>query len=99
MSAELPGQYPYTRGIYPEMYRAYQKACDAKDVQLGQVQVFDLGGLAGGPRWLINFPTKGHWKARSRLAGYQPQLSARSRSYRFSWRRWSGDNDSGAEGS
>src|SRR3954462_9747473 len=22
MSAELPGQYPYTRGIYPEMYRS-----------------------------------------------------------------------------
>jgi O-acetyl-ADP-ribose deacetylase (regulator of RNase III) len=55
------------RRAYPEMYRAYQKACEAKDVQLGQVQVFDLGGLAGGPRWLINFPTKGHWKARSRL--------------------------------
>ena len=55
------------RQAYPEMYRAYQKACDAKDVRLGQVQVFDLGGLVGGPRWIINFPTKGHWKAKSRL--------------------------------
>src|SRR5471030_2662131 len=56
------------RQAYPEMYRAYEKACAACEVRLGEVQVFDLGGLAGGPRWIINFPTKGHWKARSRLA-------------------------------
>ena len=63
------------RQAYPEMYRAYEKACDAKDVQLGQVQVFDLGGLAGGPRWIINFPTKGHWKAKSRLADIESGLA------------------------
>ena len=56
------------RQAFPEMFRAYEKACLAKDVRLGEVQVFDLGGLAGGPRWIINFPTKGHWKSRSRLA-------------------------------
>jgi O-acetyl-ADP-ribose deacetylase (regulator of RNase III) len=63
------------RQAYPEMYRAYEKACDAKDVRLGQVQVFDLGGLAGGPRWIINFPTKGHWKARSRLKDIETGLA------------------------
>ena len=63
------------RQAYPEMYRAYEKACDAKDVQLGQMQVFDLGGLAGGPRWIINFPTKGHWKAKSRLADIESGLA------------------------
>jgi O-acetyl-ADP-ribose deacetylase (regulator of RNase III) len=63
------------RQAYPEMYRAYQKACDAKDVHLGQVQVFDLGGLAGGPRWIINFPTKGHWKAKSSLTDIEAGLA------------------------
>ena len=63
------------RQAYPEMYRAYEKACDAKDVRLGQVQVFDLGGLVGGPRWIINFPTKGHWKAKSRLADIESGLA------------------------
>ena len=62
------------RQAYPEMYRAYQKACDAHNVQLGQVHVFDLGGLAGGPRWIINFPTKGHWKAKSRLKDIETGL-------------------------
>jgi O-acetyl-ADP-ribose deacetylase (regulator of RNase III) len=63
------------RQAYPEMYRAYEKACDAKDVRLGQVQVFDLGGLVGGPRWIINFPTKGHWKAKSRLEDIKSGLA------------------------
>lgn len=63
------------RQAYPEMFRAYEKACDAKDVQLGQVQVFDLGGLVGGPQWIINFPTKGHWKAKSRLADIESGLA------------------------
>lgn len=62
------------RQAFPEMYRAYEKACLAKDVRLGEVQVFDLGGLAGGPRWIINFPTKGHWKARSRLTDIEAGL-------------------------
>jgi len=52
---------------YPEMFRVYQKACKAGDVQLGRMYVHDLGGLLGGPRWVINFPTKGHWRSRSRL--------------------------------
>jgi len=37
------------RQAYPEMHRAYEKACKAGEVRLGKVQVFDLGGLAGGP--------------------------------------------------
>ena len=35
------------RQAFPEMYREYEKACERGEVQLGRVQVFDLGGLAG----------------------------------------------------
>jgi O-acetyl-ADP-ribose deacetylase (regulator of RNase III) len=52
---------------YPAMFRAYEAACKAGEVKLGTMHVFDLGGLAGGPRWIINFPTKGHWRAASRI--------------------------------
>lgn len=62
------------RQAFPEMYRAYEKACDAGDVQLGRVMVFDVGGLVGGPRWIINFPTKGHWRSTSRLADIENGL-------------------------
>ena len=56
------------RQAYSEMFKAYVDACKAGRVRLGQMDVHDLGGLAEGPRWIINFPTKGHWRARSRLA-------------------------------
>ena len=59
---------------YPQMFRAYERGCQAGDVKLGTVQVFDLGGLVGGPRWIINFPTKGHWRAGSRMADIETGL-------------------------
>ena len=45
-----------------------------RELQLGEVQVYDLGGLVGGPRWIINFPTKGHWRAGSHLADIEAGL-------------------------
>ena len=56
---------------YPAMFRDYERACKAGEMKLGKVQVFDLGGLVGGPRWIINFPTKGHWRANSRMCGHR----------------------------
>ena len=56
------------RQAYPAMFKAYADACQAGQVRLGHMDVHDLGGLAAGPRWIINFPTKGRWRARSRLA-------------------------------
>jgi O-acetyl-ADP-ribose deacetylase (regulator of RNase III) len=52
---------------FPEMFRAYAKAVKAGDVQLGLMHVWPTGQL-DGPRYIINFPTKGHWRAASRLA-------------------------------
>jgi O-acetyl-ADP-ribose deacetylase (regulator of RNase III) len=63
------------RQAFPEMYRAYEKACKDGDMQLGRVQIFDLGGLVGGPHWIINFPTKGHWRAHSCLADVESGLA------------------------
>jgi O-acetyl-ADP-ribose deacetylase (regulator of RNase III) len=55
------------RRAFPAMFDAYFADAKAGRVQLGHVHVYDRGGLAPGPRWIINFPTKGHWRARSRL--------------------------------
>jgi len=35
-------------------------------VKLGEMFIFDLGGLAT-PRYIVNFPTKGHWRSASKL--------------------------------
>jgi O-acetyl-ADP-ribose deacetylase (regulator of RNase III) len=59
---------------FPENFRAYKKACDRGEVRPGEMFVFDQGGLAGGPRYIINFPTKRHWKSKSRLEDIESGL-------------------------
>jgi O-acetyl-ADP-ribose deacetylase (regulator of RNase III) len=51
---------------FPGNYDSYRQACAAGEVRLGEMFVFDTGSMIN-PRWIINFPTKGHWKAKSRL--------------------------------
>jgi O-acetyl-ADP-ribose deacetylase (regulator of RNase III) len=52
---------------FPENYRAYRAACAAGRVQIGRMFVFDSGRMER-PRYIINFPTKNHWRSQSRLA-------------------------------
>lgn len=54
---------------WPENYRAYKRVCDARELTPGRMFVFDRGRLFsdGGPRYLVNFPTKNHWRAKSKL--------------------------------
>lgn len=54
------------RKAYPEMFAAYAKACKAGEVQLGHMHVWETGAL-DGPRFIINFPTKDHWRSGSKL--------------------------------
>jgi O-acetyl-ADP-ribose deacetylase (regulator of RNase III) len=66
-----------SRQAFPAMFNAYLADCRAGAVTLGKMNVFDLGGLLpSGPRWIINFPTKGHWKSRSRLKDIESGLES-----------------------
>lgn len=60
---------------FPENFRAYKKACDAKQVQPGQMFTFATGNLFN-PRYIINFPTKRHWRDKSRLEDIKTGLRA-----------------------
>ena len=51
---------------FPHNFKAYAAACKDGRVRLGEMFVFDAGQLMK-PRWIINFPTKGHWRSQSRL--------------------------------
>ena len=54
---------------FPSNFKAYKRACDAGQVVIGQMFVWDAGELAGRkPRYVINFPTKKHWKSHSKLS-------------------------------
>ncbi len=51
---------------FPENFRAYAAACKSGEVQLGRMFVTENKQL-DGPRWIVNFPTKDHWRSRTRL--------------------------------
>ncbi|HET7214001.1 MAG TPA: macro domain-containing protein, partial [Terriglobia bacterium] len=51
---------------FPANFRAYEEACQAKQVQIGHMFVTENRTLEG-PRWIINFPTKKHWRQPSNL--------------------------------
>ncbi len=58
---------------FPDNYEQYRAACAAGEVQLGRMFVTEPGRLEG-PTFIVNFPTKGHWKSRSRLADVEAGL-------------------------
>jgi O-acetyl-ADP-ribose deacetylase (regulator of RNase III) len=65
------------RQAFPAMFNAYVADCRTGAVKLGKMNIFDLGGpLRSGPRWIINFPTKSHWKSRSRLKDIERGLES-----------------------
>ncbi|MDP2273533.1 MAG: macro domain-containing protein [Archangium sp.] len=60
---------------YPENFRSYERACKAQEVQPGRMFVVPSGELEG-PRFIINFPTKRHWRGDSRLEDIDSGLRA-----------------------
>ncbi len=58
---------------FPENFRAYAEACGRGEVRPGRMFVFDTLRLTN-PRYIINFPTKRHWRANSRIEDIQAGL-------------------------
>ena len=60
---------------WPENFRAYAAACRDGEVQPGRMLTYETNQLAP-PRYIINFPTKRHWRGRSRLEDIDAGLVA-----------------------
>jgi O-acetyl-ADP-ribose deacetylase (regulator of RNase III) len=59
---------------FPDNFKAYEAACKRKEVQIGKMFVFQTGRLS--PRFIINFPTKDHWKGKSKLEYIEKGISS-----------------------
>lgn len=46
---------------FPNNFKAYKDACKAGEVQVGKLFVTKDGNLQGN-KWIVNFPTKKHWR-------------------------------------
>ena len=54
------------REAFPSSAKAYMEACKRGEVRVGKMFVTAAEGLLG-PRWIIHFPTKKHWRHPSRM--------------------------------
>ncbi len=48
---------------YPAMYREYVQLCERGEVRLGRPYLW----VSAIPPWILNFPTKEHWRAKTRV--------------------------------
>ncbi len=66
---------------FPENFKAYEAACRRKEVKPGRMFVFETGQMFN-PRYIINFPTKRHWRGKSRYEDIESGLKALVREVR-----------------
>jgi O-acetyl-ADP-ribose deacetylase (regulator of RNase III) len=58
------------KSSYPSMFDEYTKKCTKKQVKLGEPYLYKKNDK----RWIINFPTKDHWKNNSKLEDIEAGL-------------------------
>ncbi|MBI2413220.1 MAG: macro domain-containing protein [Deltaproteobacteria bacterium] len=63
------------KNAFPENFEAYAVACKNNEVQPGRMFVHKTGRLTN-PSYIINFPTKRHWRGKSRIEDVETGLKA-----------------------
>lgn len=65
---------------YPDNYAAYRKACQTHELQIGRIFTYRLKGDGEGKlHYIINFPTKDHWRDASKVSYIEQGLDALAR--------------------
>ena len=66
---------------FPDNFKAYAARCKRDEMRPGRVFVFETGAMVP-PRYIINFPTKRHWRGKSRLEDIESGLESLAREIR-----------------
>ncbi len=66
---------------FPGNYKAYRACCERNQMQPGRVFVFETGQTVP-PRYIINFPTKRHWRGKSRIEDIESGLASLTKAIR-----------------
>lgn len=51
---------------YPDNFTQYKNACENGELKIGKLNIFETGKIS--PKYIINFPTKYHWRNPSKLS-------------------------------
>lgn len=55
---------------YPEMYQQYVEQCNNKKIKIGIPRIYEFSDRI----WIMNFPTKGHWRFPSKMVWIEEGL-------------------------
>lgn len=58
---------------YPANFKVYEAACKRKEIRPGKMFVSDIGDMFA-KKWIVNFPTKDHWYASSKMVWIEDGL-------------------------
>lgn len=61
--------------VWPDNFKAYARACQSHLVRPGAMFIHETGRTTN-PRYIINFPTKRHWRNASRMEDIEAGLTA-----------------------
>lgn len=63
---------------WPKNYLAYKRLCESKSLRPGKLFIYEQVDLldSNGPRFLVNFPTKDHWRSKSKIEYISEGLDA-----------------------
>ena len=62
---------------FPQNFEEYKRACDRGEVMPGRMFITERNALTT-PRYIVNFPTKRHWKGKSRIEDIKSGLGVLS---------------------
>ena len=68
--------YTFKR-VYPEMFQEYRRQCENKSLTVGTLFLYK-----SPQKWILNFPTKKHWRAKSRIEYIEAGLEEFTDSYK-----------------
>ncbi len=63
------------KNTFPDNFKAYATACKQNEVQPGRMFIYETRRLTN-PHYIVNFPTKRHWKGKSRMEDVDAGLVA-----------------------
>lgn len=61
--------------VFPDNFKEYAAACKREEVLPGKMFITETGQLTN-PRYIINFPTKRHWRGKSRMEDIDSGLAS-----------------------
>lgn len=58
---------------FPDNFKKYARACKGGEIEPGRMFITEQLGV---PKYIVNFPTKRHWRAKSQMADVESGLAA-----------------------